>query len=224
MLPPGEEKSETMPQLMTRLEDIPGSEMEKRALEVALTGGHALAILYNTGAYAPQLIQAGLRLSKEVPVPFHGLAHPWCPCGNYGNPTHECNCSAKVIKAHMSKLDRRRDEFTIWIGASVPLAREIGRKGEPEDIILKRIQEARTRPEPSVILAASSLELVECYQKQGSRTLDIGRVKAMAASIARLDGQDRTQVHHIAEALQYQSFALSGFSGWSKPRTFEARA
>ena len=52
MIPIVEMKIGTMEQPMLRLEDIPGSEMEKRALEVALTGGHPLAILYNEGSYA----------------------------------------------------------------------------------------------------------------------------------------------------------------------------
>lgn len=223
MLPTVEEISGKMPQLVTKLEDIPGSGMEMRALEVALVGGHSLAIFYNTGAYSPQLIQAGMRMAREVPVPFHGLANPWCPCGNYGSPKHECGCSARVIKAHLSRLGRRMDEFTIWLGASVPLAREIGRKGEPETAILERIRDARARPEPSDVLDASSRELVECYLKQGSVALDIARVKAVAASIARLDRQDRILVQHVAEALQYQPYSLHAFNTWSTPRTFEAR-
>ncbi len=209
---------------MIKLEDISGSEMEKRALEVALTGGHSLAILYPAGSYAPQLIQVGLRMAQEVPVPFHGIASPWCPCGNFGSLQQDCRCSSIVLKAHLTKVGRRMDEFAIWIGASVPLAREIGRKGESEDAILKRIQRARAAPEPSDVLDAFSLELVECYQKQGNRTFDIAKVKAVAASIARLDRQDRIQVQHIAEALQYQPYALFGFSMWSKPKTVKARS
>lgn len=209
---------------MIKLEDISGSEMEKRALEVALTGGHSLAILYHVGSYAPQFIQVGLRMAQEVPVPFHGIASPWCPCGNFGSLQQECRCSAKVIKAHLTKVGRRMEAFAIWIGASVPLAREMGRRGELESAILKRIQGARAAPEPSDVLDSSSLDLVECYQKQGNRTLDIAKVKAVAASIARLDRQERIQVQHIAEALQYQPYALSGFSMWSKPRTVKARS
>lgn len=221
-IPNVEKRIGTIPQPVLRLEDIPGSEMEKRALEVALTGGHPLAILYNTGSYATQLIQVGVRLAQEVPVPFHGLAYPWCPCGNYGSAKEECRCSAKVIEKHLSRLGKRVDGFAIWIGATVPLAREMLIKGEPEATILKRVQAARLLPEPSDVLDASCRDLIECYVKTVSATHDIGRVKAVAASIARLDGQDRLLVQHVAEALQYQPYALSGFSMWLKPAVVEA--
>lgn len=214
MLPTVEEKAGTMPQVLVKLEDIPSSEMEKRALEIALIGGHPLAILYNAGSYAPQLIRTGVRLAQEGAIPFHGIAHPWCPCGNYGSPMQECACSAKVIEKHLSKLGKRTDDFTIWIGASAPLVREMGVRGEADAIILKRIQDARARSEPSDVLDASSRELIECYRKQISAALDLSRMKAVAASIARLDGQDRILVQHVAEALQYQPQALHGFSGW----------
>ena len=220
-IPTLEEKTGTMPQRVLRLEDIPGSEMEKRALEVVLTGGHPLAILYNTGSYAAQLIQIGVRLAQEIPVPFHGLAYPWCPCGNYGSANKECRCSAEVIEGHLSKLGKRVNEFAIWIGATVPLAREILIKGEPEAAILKRIQAARALPEPSDELDASCQDLIACYVTTVNATHDIGSVKAVAASIARLDGQERLLMQHVAEALQYQPYALPGFGTGLKPAAVE---
>jgi|GEM_PF-2239477 len=219
-----EEKAGTIPSVTVKLEDIPCSEMEKRALEVALAGGHPLAILYNEGAMAPQLIRAGVRLAREINVPFHGIAYPWCPCGNYGSPKSECRCSAKIIGAHLSKLGKRIGDFTIWIGASFPLARYTDIKGEPEAVILKRIQAARTAPEPSDILDSSCRDLIDCYLKQVSGSLDISRVKAIAKTIARLDGRDRIEVNHLAEAIQYQPQVLHGFIEWVKPRAVEVKS
>jgi predicted ATPase with chaperone activity len=216
-----EEAVGTIPDLTVKLEDIPGSECEKRALEVALAGGHSIAILYNEGATAPQLIRSGVRLAQEVPVPFHGIADPWCPCGNYGSPKVECRCSAKVIRTHLSKLGKRLNEFTIWIGASIPLARYMDMKGEPETAILKRIQTARAASASSDELDSSCREMIDCYLKGVSVSLDVAKVKAIAQTIARLDGQSRLLVQHVAEALQYQPHALPGFRAWALPTSPE---
>jgi predicted ATPase with chaperone activity len=229
---PVEERNGVILQPMVKLEDIPGSEIEKRALEIALAGGHSLAILYNEGCYSPQLIRAGVRLAQEiteVPVPFHGIAHPWCPCGNYGSPKVECRCSAKIIEAHLSKLGKRANDFTIWIGSSVPitpLTRYMHNKGESEAAVLKRIQAARMVPEPSDIVDTSCREMIDCYMKSVSACIDIPKVKAIAKTIARLDGQDRILIQHFAEALQYQPYTLRGFMEWVKlanPRAIEIK-
>ncbi len=199
---------------MVTLENIPGSEMEKRALEVALVGGHSLAILHNVGSHAPQLIRTAMRLAQEIPVPFRGLAYPWCPCGNYGSPKAECRCSAKTIERHLSKLGKWMDRFAIWLGGTVPLARHLHIKGESEAAVMKRVKAARAALEPSVILDASCQEMIRYYLGSVSSSLDIAKVKAIAASIARLDGQARLLVQHMAEALQYQPCALPGFRMW----------
>ena len=218
-----EEKAGIIPNMTMKLEDIPGSEMEKRALEVALAGGHPLVILYNDGATAPQLIRAGVRLAQKIPVPFHGLAYPWCPCGNYGSPKSECRCSSKIIEAHLSKLGKRLGDFTIWIGASFPLARYVDVWGESEKVILDRIQAARSAPEPSDILDSSCRELLDMALKQ-FRPLDVSKVKAIAGTIARLEGRDRIEANHLAEALQYQPQVLNGFIEWVKPVAVEVKA
>lgn len=217
-----EEKAGIIPNMKVKLEDIPGSEMEKRTLEVALAGGHPLAILYNEGATAPQLIRAGVRLAQDIPVPFHGLAYPWCPCGNYGSPKSECRCSAKVIGTHLSKMGKRLGDFAMWIGASFPLARYQDIKGESEAVILKRIQAARSTPAPSDILDSSCRELMDMAMKQ-FHSLDISRVKAIAGTIARLDGRNRIEANHLAEAIQYQPQVLHGFIEWVKPMAVEVK-
>ena len=49
--------------MKTLLEEVIGSEVEKRALEIALSGGHSMVILYNTGSFAPTLMDVGRRAS-----------------------------------------------------------------------------------------------------------------------------------------------------------------
>jgi len=225
-LKPVEDKVGIMPDSfnpIVLLEDIPGSECEKRALEVALAGGYSIAFLCNEGSMAPKLMKAGMRLAGQTPVPFHGLAYPWCPCGNYGSPKIECRCSAKKIGAHLSKLGKRINEFTIWMGASVPLARHMNIKGESEAVILKRIQAGRLAPEPDDSINQSCRELLDMVVNQYV-SIDIARVKAIAKTIARMEGRDKIDVQHLSEAIQYQPQVLHGFREWIKPSAISVKS
>ena len=212
-----------IPEHTMRLEDIPGSEFEKRALEVALSGGHSIALLYNNGSQAPDVVKVAKRIAKENGLPFHGLAYPWCSCGNYGSHKEECRCSAKSIEKHLVKLVKRVDDFDIWIGASTPVSRDYRTKGEPETDFLKRILNAREIPGPKDDLDISCREMIEAYVKNVSERLDISRATRLARTIARLDGQDKILVQHIAEALQYQPHLLGGFRDFLKPIAVEER-
>jgi len=222
-----EAKTGVIPPRIIKLEDIAGAEMEKRALEVALAGGHSLAILYNEGSHAPQLIQTAVRIAQEIGVPFHGLAHPWCGCGNYGSPKVECRCSPRAIEAHLSKLAKRVGSFAIWIGASMPLARYMHIKGEPETDFMARVIKAKASPAPSADLDAFCQDLIAAYVNTMSGRLSLPTlttVKAIAQTIARMEGADKIQTQHLAEALQYQPHAVGGFREFIRPEQVEVKA
>lgn len=209
-----------IPEITLHLEDIPGSEFEKRALEVALAGSHPLVLLFNHGSQAPELVKVAKRIALENNLPFHGLAYPWCQCGNYGSPQEECRCSVKSIEKHLSKLAKRLSDFDIWIGASTPLSRAYRTQGEPEHDFLERVVNAREIPAPKGELDMPCREMIDAYVKNVSR-LDICRVTRLAETIARLDRQDRIQIQHVAEALQYQAYLLGGFREFLKPMAVE---
>lgn len=74
VMQPVEERVGSIPPRMLRLHEIPGAELEKRALEVALTGAHPIVFLFNEGSLAPDLIRSAKCMAEEYDVPFHGLA------------------------------------------------------------------------------------------------------------------------------------------------------
>jgi predicted ATPase with chaperone activity len=197
--------------MKTLLEEVIGSEVEKRALEIALSGGHSMVILYNTGSFAPTLMDVGRRMAEEAGIPFWGEAIPWCPCGNFGSHLKECTCTDQELKRYFGRLVELKGEFAIWVGGTIPLAREYTRHGELESIVMKRILAAREAKEPEDTLDACSRDLVTCYQKAHGSELDVDGMKAVARTIARMDGQEKVQVQHVAEALQYQPNSLLRF-------------
>ena len=199
----------------TLLEEVVGSEVEKRALEVALSGGHSMVIYYNTGSFAPMLMGVGHRMAVEAGISFSGEAIPWCPCGNFGSHNKECTCTDQELKKKWGKLRKLKGGFAIWVGGTIPLTREYTRHGELESVVMKRILAARELKEPEDILDTYSRELVACFQNSYSSGLDVEGVKAVARTIARMDGQEKVQVQHVAEALQYQPNSLLRLvEGW----------
>lgn len=205
-----------IPDFTLKLEDIPGSEYEKRALEVALAGGHSMAILYNSGSMAQEIVRVGVRLAQEIDVPFHAIAFPWCKCGHYGSPRGECLCSHKSIISHLEKLAKRVKDFDIWISASMPSVRSRLQKGELESVFMGRVKHMRAirmgmsdkkvqeAYNPSGTIDATSQAMIDAYLKNVSPRLDIDKVKAIALTIAELDFCGPVGVCHFAEALQYQ--------------------
>jgi predicted ATPase with chaperone activity len=194
--------------MKTLLEEVVGSEVEKRALEVSLSGGHSMVILYNTGSFAPMLMGVGRRMALEAGIPFWGEAIPWCPCGNFGSHLKECTCTEQELKKKWGKLRKMKGEFAIWVGGTIPLAREYTRHGELESIVMKRVLAVREAKEPEDILDTYSRALVAHFQNSYSSEFDVEGMKAVARTIARMDGQEKVQVQHVAEALQYQSNSL----------------
>lgn len=212
--------------IFMKMEDIPGSELEKRALEVALAGGHSLAILYNTGSMAQEVVRAGVRLAQEndLDISFHAIAFPFCKCGNYGSPKGECRCTMKSIEAHLTKLAKRVKEFDIWISGTIPSTHSHSQKGEKESIVMSRVKHMRGMRiglsdkriaeayNPTGRIDTTSQEMIDAYRKNVSPHLDIEKVKAIAMTIAELDYCGPIAMHHYAEAVMYQPHLLMGFN------------
>lgn len=203
------------------LNDIPGAEYSKRALEVALTGDHCIVLLYSNGSKAADLIQVAMRIAVENGWAFKGLAYPVCPCGNFGHLYEECRCRPSAIERHLSKLAKRVAEFGIWVDA--PADRPTPYRAEPEADFIGRVKRGRAFSAPSADLDASCQELVASYIHTLSNGLDIQKVKAIAQTIARLDRQNRILVQHVAEALQYQPHVLPGFRDLIRPTQVEVK-
>lgn len=187
------------------LDRIPGMESSKRALEVALAGGHAIVFIFNNTSHAPSLVRVGKRVAENHGLEFHGLAYPVCGCGDYGNRTQGCRCRPITMKRHLGRLARRHEEFDIWVDAcsATPTGMQAW-PGETEEVMSDRVRSARTIREMTGP-DNDGRDLLHAYIKHMGKAMDEDRILGLASTIARLEDMGRSvRPHHVAEAIQYQ--------------------
>lgn len=192
-----------------RMHEILGNESAKRALEVALTGSHEVALLACTRAPASDMLRAAARIAKENSLPFKGKVIPVCPCGAYGTPKTECNCSVADLKQHAKKMLPLLHRVPMVIEVVEPRASDTTRFNEPEGLLVSRILASRKNQ-----VAQNGCDgAAEGLLKMAITEIGADRQNAVdvASTIARMDGRGSLQAHHISEAIQYQ---LSIASNW----------
>ena len=208
---PVEESIGRIPVSPVTLDRIPGMESAKRCLEVALAGSLSMVFVYNSNSAAVEILRAGRRIAGKHGLPFHGLAYPACPCGNYASTTNDCQCRPSVLRRHLSRLLPRRQEFDIWMDAcqAKPAGIDVS-KGDTENDVARRVLAARAIANAHAPPDGSSIELLKAYQKHLGATLDTDRILRAVRAIAALDGKSsQLEPHHTAEAIQYQAASLS---------------
>jgi len=160
-----------------------------------------------------------------------------CPCGYYGDPTHHCTCTPGQISRYLSKvsgpmLDR------IDIHCEVPVvpfkqlsqmqSGEASEKIRERVIKARRIQEERYKDAKGVYCNAQMTErMIHQYADPDEQSLDMlrmamerlslsarayNRILKVARTIADLEGCERVQSHHIAEAIGYRSLDRSDWA------------
>ncbi len=167
--------------------------------------------------------------SVSFPASFMLLAamNP-CPCGYFGDPTHECTCSRGLIENYQKRISGPlMDRIDIHIEVPrVDYEKLSGRSlGEPSAQVRGRVEAARQRQQARY--AGTSLycnadmgpaevrkfcELDEAGQgliKAAMRQLGLSarayhRVLKLARTIADLAGNEVIEAQHLAEALQYR--------------------
>ena len=153
-----------------------------------------------------------------------------CPCGYYGDPTHHCVCTPSQIQRYMNKisgplLDRIDIHCEIQ---AVPFA-ELSKMqpGEPSAKIRERvinarkIQEERFKGHKGIHCNAQMTEkMLHEYAEPDAQSLDMlrmamerlklsaraySRILKVARTIADLEGSEKVQTQHIAEAIGYRN-------------------
>jgi magnesium chelatase family protein len=152
-----------------------------------------------------------------------------CPCGYYGDPKHECNCTHQQIVRYRSKISGPLlDRIDIHVEVpAVPYRDLMGKvPAEPSEYIRKRvsasrkIQSRRFAKTPIYCNAqmgsrhikkycniddASEKLLEAAVDKLGLSARAYNRVLKIARTIADLEGTPDIQIRHISEAVQYRS-------------------
>ena len=171
------------------------------------------------------------KYSVEYPCSFMLVAsmNP-CPCGYYGDPTHNCACTPGHIQRYMHKisgplLDRIDIHCEIQ---AVPFA-ELSQMqpGEPSETIRERvikarqIQEERFKPFRGIHCNAQMTErMLHQFAEPDAASMDMlrmamerlklsaraySRIMKVSRTIADLAGSEKVESMHIAEAIGYRN-------------------
>ena len=170
------------------------------------------------------------RYSIEYPCSFMFVAsaNP-CPCGYYGDRTHNCVCTPGQIQRYMNKisgplLDRIDIQCEIQPVPFGDLSKPAD--GEPSSNIRERvikarkIQEERYKEYPSIHCNAQMTEkMLHQFAEPDEEGVNLlrsamsrfnlsarayTRILKVARTIADLEGQETIQINHLAEAVGYR--------------------
>ena len=171
------------------------------------------------------------KYTVEYPCSFMFVAsmNP-CPCGYYGDPTHHCVCTPGQIQRYMNKISGPLlDRIDIHCEVTVVPFKELSQMqpGEPSRTIRERvikarqIQEQRFKDSKGIYCNAQMSErLIHQFAEPDAHSLDMlrmamerlslsaraySRILKVARTIADLDGSEKVQSQHIAEAIGYRS-------------------
>jgi len=150
-----------------------------------------------------------------------------CPCGFYGDPSHDCSCTPYQVQRYISRLSGPLlDRIDIQIEVPRLPFEEISSDVQAESSrkIKDRVDSARERQrvrmKPPACNARMGPKEVRRYCKlspfartllrEAFKNLSMSarahdRILKVALTIADLDGDEIIQDIHVAEAVQYRS-------------------
>ena len=170
------------------------------------------------------------KYSVEYPCNFQFKAsmNP-CPCGYYGDPTHRCVCTPGQIQKYMNKISGPLlDRIDIQCEITPVPFKDISQTapGEPSATIRERviaarqIQEQRYKDIKGIHCNAQMTErMIHQYAEPDADSVEVlrsamerlslsaraySRILKVARTIADLDGSEKVQLPHIAEAIGYR--------------------
>lgn len=152
-----------------------------------------------------------------------------CPCGYYGDATHECTCSMSQVRNYMAKISGPLfDRLDMHLEISPVQYQELTREhsGRTSFDMRKEVESARQiqidRYQKETISYNSQLTpaLIRKYCGIDRETRDLlenaferlalsarayNKIIKLARSIADLEGVEGIKLKHVAEAIQYRS-------------------
>ncbi|NLS76659.1 MAG: ATP-binding protein [Chloroflexi bacterium] len=151
-----------------------------------------------------------------------------CPCGYYGDPTHECSCSSTLISRYQRRISGPLMD-RIDLHVEVPRVEyeklSSDQLGEPSAKIRERVEQARAVQRqrfagtklvtnadmgPKEVREYCRLDeagntLIKAAMRQlGLSARGFHRILKVSRTIADLAGSERIETAHLAEALQYR--------------------
>ncbi len=175
------------------------------------------------------LSRAAVSLTYPAQFMLAAAMNP-CPCGYFGDPTHQCHCGPIAVERYLSRVSGPLlDRIDIHLEVPAVAYRDLAgdQLSEPSAAIRERIERARQvqrerfRGQPGVHanahMSARDLrkhcrlgEPVEAILRTAITRLGLSarayhRVLKIARTIADLAGVEEIGVSHISEAIQYRS-------------------
>ena len=171
------------------------------------------------------------KYTVEYPCSFMFVAsmNP-CPCGYYGDPTHHCVCTPGQIGRYLSKISGPLlDRIDLHVEVPVVPFSQLSqmKPGESSSAIRERvikarqIQQQRYKDYKGIYCNAQMTErMIHLFAEPDERSLDMlrtamerlslsaraySRILKVARTIADLEGSEKIQSHHIAEAIGYRN-------------------
>ena len=171
------------------------------------------------------------KYSVEFPASFMFVAscNP-CPCGYYGDPTHNCVCTPGQIQRYLGKISGPLlDRIDIQCEITPVPFKDIStaQPGEPSEAIRERVikarqkQEARFKDVHGVYCNAQMSErMIHQYAEPDEAGVNLlrmamerlklsarayNRILKVARTIADLEGVENVLSHHLAEAIGYRN-------------------
>ena len=161
-----------------------------------------------------------------------------CPCGYYNHPTHPCICNPGQILRYMGKISGPlMDRMDIQVEI-VPVPFEKISEAAPGEssaairgrvIAARRIQEERYKDIPGVYCNAQMTSaLLHKYAQPDVQGLNLlktamtklnlsarayDRILKVSRTIADLEGCEKIQPHHLAEAISYRNLDREDWAG-----------
>jgi magnesium chelatase family protein len=156
-----------------------------------------------------------------------------CPCGHFGDARRPCGCSAGAIQRYRSRLSGPLlDRVDIVVRVDPPSRDELlggevtqGSEEVRERVVAARERQARrlagTRSHTNAGMSASQARrhcrvergardvLYEAHERIGLSVRGHDRVLRVARTLADLDGQERIERRHVAEAVAYRELHLA---------------
>ena len=152
-----------------------------------------------------------------------------CPCGYYGDASHECNCTPYQISRYLDRLSGPLlDRFDIHLEVRpVSFEKLTGNhKGETSQDMKREVDIARAmqleRYSDKNIYSNAQLQpkqleefcrlthsqkkmMKDAFTAMSLSARAYDRILRVARTIADLDGEENILDHHLAEAIQYRS-------------------
>ena len=171
------------------------------------------------------------KYTVEYPCSFMFVAstNP-CPCGYYGDPTHHCICTPGQIARYFSKFSGPlMDRIDLQVQCSALSYQDISNTAPGESsasirqrvIKARQIQEQRYKDYSGIYCNAQMTEkMIHEFAEPDEAGLSMlrmamerlslsaraySRILKVARTIADLEGSERVQSQHIAEAISYRS-------------------